>query len=95
MGLSSLSARQEPQSKSEEIPRILLRGNRGAEGAYKCPLTPVPLGRPLWGMFHTQGCEGLDTGVTRLSTLLGLWPWEEEQAHRIHPLSRPPKRQAS
>lgn len=45
---------------------------------------------PLRGMFHTQGCEGLDTGVTRLSTLLGLWPWGEEQAHRIRPLSRPP-----
>lgn len=90
VGLPSLSARQAPQSKSEEIPRILLRGSRGAGGAYECPLTPAPLGRPLRGMFHTQGCEGLDTGVTRLSTLLGLWPWGEEQAHSIRPLSRPP-----
>lgn len=50
-------------------------GSWGAEESWECPLSPAPLSRHLLGVLHTQGCEGLDAGVTRPSALLGLWPW--------------------
>lgn len=66
-----------------KTPRTLLGEPRGPCGH---PLTAAALGKHFLTC-SAQVCVGLDTGVTRPSALLGLWPWGEEQAHGVPCLS--------
>lgn len=91
MGLPFLSARQEPQSKSEEIPGALLGRFGEQRGPVNLPRPQPHSADTSWACpTLTQGCEGLDAGVTRLSTVLGLWPWGDEQTHGSRHHSRHP-----